>query len=94
MHIVLRDSLKETATVRVGVTARVAESIATRARSTSPRSLDHLPADLLRRRDALEQRDRALRRKTRLKSCALRDLGECFLEPRDGWRTIRGTRSW
>jgi hypothetical protein len=40
---------------------------------------------LQRRRDAFEQRDRALRRQNWLESCDLLDLGKCFLEPRDGW---------
>jgi len=39
---------------------------------------------LQRRRDALEQRDRALRRENWIESCDLLDLGECLLEPRDG----------
>jgi hypothetical protein len=42
--------------------------------------------DVLQRgRDAFEQRDRALRGQNWLESCDLLDLGECFLEPRDGW---------
>jgi hypothetical protein len=39
---------------------------------------------LQRRRDALEQRDRALRCKNWFESRDLLDLGECLLEPRDG----------
>jgi len=38
-----------------------------------------------RGRDAFEQRDRALRREHWLESGSLRDLGKCFLEPRDRW---------
>jgi hypothetical protein len=42
--------------------------------------------DVLQRgRDAFEQRDRALRRQNWLESCDLLDLGECVLDPRDGW---------
>ena len=40
---------------------------------------------LQRRRDAFEQRDRTLCCQNWLESCDLFDLGECFLEPRNGW---------